>query len=100
MELSILNDLGPVDVTLDSLFEGLYQVSTKQAVTSVTQGSATMPDPWASGLGRTMVTYSNSSARSIGWIGWGDVPMSWNGYQQGEILVDSSLADVTLSFLG
>lgn len=100
IQLHIVNDLGPVDVVLDSLYEGIFQVSTKQASASVTQGNASVPDPWVPGLGRTMVVDSNTTARSEGWIGWGDTGPSWDAYQQGEVLIDSSLADVALSFLG
>lgn len=100
VQLHVVNDLGPADVILDSLFEGVFEVSTKQASASVTQGNASVPDPWAPGVERTMVVDSNSTARSFGWIGWGTAGTPWNGFQQGEVLVDSSLANVTLSFLG
>lgn len=100
VQLRAVNDLGPVDVTLDSLFEGIFQVSTKQATASITQGNASVTDPWVPGLARTMQTDLNSTERSYGWIGWGDEGALWNAYQLGEVLIDSSLADVTLSFLG
>ncbi|KAF8558013.1 hypothetical protein OG21DRAFT_1406107 [Imleria badia] len=100
VQLHVFNDLGPADVTLDSLFEGVFQVSTKQAAASVTQGNASVTDPWVPGLQRTMEVDLNSTARIYGWIGWGNAETPWNAYEQGEVLVDSSLAHVTLSFLG
>lgn len=99
IQLNVFNDLGPADVTLDSLYEGVFQVSTKQATASVTQGNASVPDPWVPGVPRTMETDVNSTARLYGWIGWGNTGAP-NAYEQGEVLVDSSLADVTVSFLG
>lgn len=100
IQLHAFNDLGPADVTLDNLFEGAFQVTTKQASASVTQGNANGTDPWALGLQRTFEVDFNSTARSFGWIGWGTAEMPWSAYQQGEALIDTSLADVTLSFLG
>ncbi|KAG6378140.1 hypothetical protein JVT61DRAFT_13828 [Boletus reticuloceps] len=97
VQLHAFNDLGPSNVILDSLFEGIFQVSTKQAAATVTQGNASVTDPWVPGLPRTMVVGTNLTARSYGWIGWGNMETPC---QQGEVLVDSSLADVTLSFLG
>ncbi|KAH0827548.1 hypothetical protein J3R83DRAFT_4269 [Lanmaoa asiatica] len=100
IQLHVVNDLGPVDVTLDNLFEGAFQVSTKQATASVTQGDASVTDPWVPGQERTMAVDFNSTTRSYGWIGWGNAGTPWSTYQQGEALIDSSLADVSLSFLG
>jgi hypothetical protein len=99
LQLHAFNDLGPSNVTLDNLFQGIFQVSTKQAFASVTQGSASVPDPSGSEGQRTMVTNLNSTERLYGWIGWGQESV-WNGYQQGEVLVDTSLADVALTLLG
>lgn len=99
IQLHVGNDLGPTDVVLDSLFEGAFQVSTKQASAYVTQGNASGTDPWGPGLQRTMNVDFNSTTRSYGWIGWGTWA-PWSAYQNGEVLIDSSLADVTLSFLG
>lgn len=100
LQLSVLNDLGPADVTLDSLFEGVFQVSTKQAAAFVTQGNASVTDPWVPGLERTIQIALNTTERSYGWIGWGNAGTLWNAYQQGNVLIDSSLAEVSLSFLG
>lgn len=99
IQLHVVNDLGPADVILDSLFEGAFQVATKQASAYVSQGNASVTDPWVPGLERTMNVDFNSTARSYGWIGWGSAT-PWSAYQDGEVLIDSSLADVTLSFLG
>lgn len=100
LQLRALNDLGSADVTLDQLFEGVFQVSTKQAFASVTLGNASVSDPWAPGQERKIETALNTTERSYGWIGWGDAGALWNAYQQGNVVIDSSLADVTLSFLG
>lgn len=100
VKLQVSNDLGPTNVTLDSLFQGVFQVSTKQATVSVTQGTSSVTDPWVPGLPRTMLMEVNSTTRSNGWIGWGDMETSCNAFQQGEVLVDTSLADATLLFLG
>lgn len=100
LQLSVLNDLGPADVTLDSLFEGVFQVSTKQAAASVTRGTASGLDPWVPGQERTMEIALNTTQRTYGWIGWGNAGTLWNAYQQGNVVIDSSLADVSLSFLG
>lgn len=94
------NGLGPSSVTLDEKFQGIFQVTTKQARASVTQGDAQSTDPWEPNLQRSMMTSINSTARMDGWIGWGDQPQNWGSSQQGEVVVDTSLADVNLYFLG
>lgn len=102
IQLHIVNDLGPADVVIDNLFEGAFQVSTKQASASasVRQGNASATDPKAPGSQRTMNVDFNSTARSYGWIGWGNEATPWNVFQGGEALIETSLADVTLTFLG
>ncbi|KAF9222582.1 hypothetical protein BS17DRAFT_707982 [Gyrodon lividus] len=94
------NGLGPCNVTLDNLFEGLFQATTKQAVAVVQQGNANVTDPWGSGMGRQLDVEFNSTSRLNGWIGWGNRPEYWGVEQQAQVLVDTSLADVTLFFLG
>ncbi|KIJ67959.1 hypothetical protein HYDPIDRAFT_83371 [Hydnomerulius pinastri MD-312] len=94
------NDLGPSSLTLDQLFQGVFQASTKQASAKVSQGSANGTDPWGSGMERTWDLDFNSTARMYGWIGWGDKPAFWTDDQQGQVDVQTSLANVTLSFDG
>ncbi|KIJ18945.1 hypothetical protein PAXINDRAFT_166859 [Paxillus involutus ATCC 200175] len=100
IKLRAENDLGPASVTLDKLFEGLFQATTKQAAAVVNYGNANVVDPWGSGMGRSMDLDLNTTARVDGWIGWGDKPAFWSVEQQAQATVDTSLANVTLSFLG
>ncbi|KAI6121479.1 hypothetical protein F5141DRAFT_1186698 [Pisolithus sp. B1] len=94
------NGVGPSSLTLDDKFQGIFQVTTKQARALVAKGNAQSMDPWAPDLQRDMVTAINSTARMEGWIGWGDQPQYWDLSQQGEVVVDTSLADASLYFLG
>ncbi|KAI6046043.1 hypothetical protein EDC04DRAFT_3015578 [Pisolithus marmoratus] len=94
------NGLGPSSVTLDEKFQGIFQVTTKQARALVTQGDAQSTDPWMPNLQRNMLTSINSTARMDGWIGWGDQPQFWDVSQVGEVVVETSLADASLYFLG
>lgn len=98
IKLHAENGIGPSNVILDEKFQGIFQVTTKQAAAIVSQGDATSIDPWNPELQRNLVTAVNTTDRKEGWIGWGDPP----GYleQTGEVVVDSSLADVTLYFRG
>ncbi|KAG9316399.1 hypothetical protein JVU11DRAFT_2432 [Chiua virens] len=100
IQLHVINDLGPTDVVLDNLFQGLFQVTTKQGIASVSQGSASVPDPWVPNVSRAFDVDFNTTSRKYGWIGWGNPTPPWNGYLQGEAVIDTSLANVTLSFLG
>ncbi|KAL4074172.1 hypothetical protein J3A83DRAFT_4358002 [Scleroderma citrinum] len=99
IKLHTENGVGPSNVVLDEKFQGVFQVTTKQAAAIVSQGNAMSIDPWNTGLQRNMVASVNSTARMDGWIGWGSPP-SWDPEQEGEVIVDSSLADVTLFFRG
>ncbi|KAI6000524.1 hypothetical protein EDD15DRAFT_1758966 [Pisolithus albus] len=94
------NGVGPSSLTLDEKFQGIFQVTTKQARAMVTKGDAQSANPWAPDLQRDMVTTLNSTARMYGWIGWGDQPQYWDPSQGGEVVVDTSLADASLYFLG
>lgn len=98
IKLHAENGIGPSNVILDEKFQGVFQVTTKQAAAVVSQGDATSINPWNPELQRNLVTAVNTTDRKEGWIGWGNSP----GYleQTGEVIVDSSLADVTLFFRG
>ncbi|KAH7888532.1 hypothetical protein F5I97DRAFT_1804018 [Phlebopus sp. FC_14] len=109
IKLRAENDLGPSYVTLDQRFEGVFQASTKQAAANVDPGDLSLggTDPWSATAGgngdsgsRNWVVDFNSTSRVYGWIGWGQRPTYWTVDQQGEVVVDTSLANVTLSFGG
>jgi hypothetical protein len=100
IQLRAENDLGPSSVTLDELFGGSFQVTTKQAAAATELGDASVLDPWGSGEARNMDVDLESIARIYGWIGWGDRTPYWSAGQQAQVMVDTSLANATLSFLG
>ncbi|KAF9244969.1 hypothetical protein BU15DRAFT_41643 [Melanogaster broomeanus] len=100
IKLRTENDLGPSSVTLDKLFEGLFQVTTKQSAAVVNLGDASVEDPWGSGTMRNLDVDFDSVARVYGWIGWGARPPYWSVDQLAQVMVDTSLANATLSFLG
>ena len=99
IKLHTENGIGPSNVVLDEKFQGIFQVTTKQATATVSEGNAQSDGPWDYGLSRNLITSVNTTARKGGWIGWGDPP-AWYLEQTGEVIVDSSLADVSLFFRG
>jgi len=100
IKLRVENDLGPSNVTFDEKYQGVFQVSTKLGVATVTQGTVFAPDPWAQDLQRTFEVDYNSTVRSYGWIGWGSRPGHFPSEQQGEVVVETSIANCSLSFGG
>ncbi|KAG6333387.1 hypothetical protein ID866_5705 [Astraeus odoratus] len=99
IKLHAKNGIGPTNVVLDEKFQGIFQVNTKEAAATVSQGTAVSIDPWDSQLQRNIVTAVNDTARMDGWIGWGAQPACDLG-EQGEVTVATSLADASLYFLG
>ncbi|KAJ8584338.1 hypothetical protein M405DRAFT_747191 [Rhizopogon salebrosus TDB-379] len=100
IKLRLENDLGPSNLTVDEKYQGVFQVSTKLGSAAVTQGTAFAPDPWAQSLGRTFILNYHTAVRSYGWIGWGPRPGYYANEQQGEVVVETSIANCTLSFDG
>jgi hypothetical protein len=97
IKLRVENDLGLSNVTLDEKYQGVFQASTKLGSVAVTRGTALSSDPWSQSLLRNFMLQYNSDVRSYGWIGWGS---NFPGEQQGEVVVETSIANCTLSFAG
>jgi len=100
IKLRVENDLGPSNVMLDQKYQGNFQVSTKLASAGVTVGTSYSPSPWAQGSPRNYMLEYDSPVRSYGWIGWGLNPGYSAGEQQGEVVVETSLANCSLAFAG
>jgi hypothetical protein len=100
IKLRLENDLGPSNLIVDEKYQGVFQVSTKLGIAAVTQGTAFAPDPWAQSLERSFLLNYNTTVRSYGWIGWGLRPGYYANEQQGEVVVETSIANCTLSFDG
>ncbi|KAG1734679.1 uncharacterized protein EDB91DRAFT_1146264 [Suillus paluster] len=100
IKLRLENDLGPATVTFDEKYQGVFQVNTKLGTVAVTQGATSSSDPWAVALVRNYALEYVSSTRAYGWIGWGPRSGSFLTEQQGEIVLETSIADCTLFFDG
>jgi hypothetical protein len=100
INLRLENDLGPVNVSFDQYFQGFFQASTKLGAVSVTQGTASSPDPFDATLDRSFILSYVSDTRTFGWIGWGPHSGSFFEEQIGEVVVETSIANCTLFFDG
>ncbi|KAG0707403.1 hypothetical protein DFH29DRAFT_897246 [Suillus ampliporus] len=100
IKLRLENDLGPTNVTFDEKYQGVFQATTNLGTVAVTRGTANSPDPWDMTLMRNYTLDYVSNTRVYGWIGWGPYPGSLLTEQQGEVTVETSIADCTLFFDG
>jgi len=100
IKLRVENDLGPTNVTLDQKYQGVYQTNTKLGTVTVTQGTSFSVYPWGTSLARNYVPYFESATRTYGWIGWGPRPDPYPDEQQGEVVVETSIANSALLFDG
>ncbi|KAA1476038.1 hypothetical protein DENSPDRAFT_932751 [Dentipellis sp. KUC8613] len=104
-QLQAHNTQGAVNVTLDAMFAGTFDVETKSAIAFVDQ----VPDVQAADAegeagdgeeeaeedeGWNMQMDRVTQERMLGWIGWGKRPRGKE--RQGHVTIASSLSDVTL----
>lgn len=91
------NSIDPVQLFVDSKFQGTYDVHTSLS-NAVVQSSVNVPDP--SGRSRTRVYDDDlvTNNRRTGWAGWGSRPPQGKGKsgKQGHIEVASSLSPAVL----
>ncbi|EIW83129.1 hypothetical protein CONPUDRAFT_121541 [Coniophora puteana RWD-64-598 SS2] len=99
IRFTAINDLAPTNVTLDRKYTGMFQATTRLSNTNVVQGPA-WSDPWSfdAPLTRTYDIMYNTTERVYGWVGWGSLPTEYDPTQVGEVIVSTSMDDVSLSF--
>lgn len=66
------NNLGTTNVTVDSKFEGIYDVQTKFATVDVLRGpeASTLLDPYGGDQKRLYDDDLKTKSRVVGWVGW------------------------------
>ncbi|EIN11899.1 hypothetical protein PUNSTDRAFT_125040 [Punctularia strigosozonata HHB-11173 SS5] len=103
LKAKMQNNLAPVNVTLDDLYQGTFDSQTKFATAHVLEGSTTLRTPFrveaavngrATRAPRILYEYDHYvTSRIIGWTGW---EKRARGRGQGHVEVVSSLSPVTL----
>jgi len=104
--LQALNNLGTTNVTVDSKYEGTFDVQTKLASVVVSEGpdADDLVNPYGGNQQRLIEYNLRSVSRLAGWVGWGPKRSSgrWLRHphgpsqQEGRIAVESSLSPVYL----
>lgn len=106
------NNLGATNVTVDSKFEGMFDVQTKFDTVDVLKGpdAASLVDPYGSSQKRHYAYDLDTDSRVVGWVGWKSRPKRisprWlkrglhkhhhGPLRQGFLIIDSSLSPVAL----
>ncbi|KII92730.1 hypothetical protein PLICRDRAFT_103490 [Plicaturopsis crispa FD-325 SS-3] len=88
-----MNNLANSNVTLDSKFQGTFDVQTKLSSAVIHEGAASVG---MFGETRKCVYDHQGSDSLMGWVGWGERPQPWKGPRQGHVGVVSSLSPVYL----
>jgi hypothetical protein len=98
-----MNYLAATNITLDSNYEGTFDVQTKLAkafVREVDEQKA-LVDPLAEGRKRGYQFDQKSSSRIFGWVGWGSRPgPTTQPNHQGHVDIVSSHSSVVLQLEG
>lgn len=102
--LRALNNLGPTNVTVDSKYEGSFDVQTKFSSVLIDKGVHTdgSTNPYGNNMERQYQYDLSSPSRVVGWVGWRPRPLSgtkrWRNRipNQGFLMVLSSLSPVRL----
>lgn len=91
--LSAQNSQAPVDVALDALYAGTFDLQAKSDAVHVRTG----PVAGAPGAERLAVVYDHEThSRMLGWVGRGERPAMDDRKKEGHVEVMSSLSPVTL----
>jgi hypothetical protein len=98
LQLRAMNYLAGTYVTLDSKYEGTFDLQTKLAKASVKEGgNKTVADPSGKQRVRGYQFDLLSSTQIFGWVGWGPRPgPTTKPNRQGHVEIVSSHSSVTL----
>jgi hypothetical protein len=103
LQLRTTNYLAETYVTLDSKYEGTFNLQTKLAKASVKEGhgNKTVADPSGERRKRGYQFDHLSSTQIFGWVGWGSRPgPTTKPNRQGHVEIVSSHSSVTLQLDG
>jgi hypothetical protein len=99
LNVQLQNSQGATDVSVDALYSGYFDLTTRLSIATLNQQSPhqSPPDPTNQGNERHVIVDKPSmDARRTGWVGWGSKPDNPKNFM-GHIVVSSFLNPVTLT---
>lgn len=99
LQLTVQNNDGKTNVTLDKSYEGTFHAQSKLEKVSIRHPFLpSSSDPLGVGRSRSFQFDQESPNRIRGWIGWGKRPSFRDDTVQGQIKIISPLSPINLQF--